>query len=44
MRCLDLAQRRNHSLVSWNDKFAEPKRDTGARTGDSEVPGDGKLT
>ena len=44
MRCPDLAQRRNRSWVLWNDKLAEPKRDTGVRTGIGKVPGDGKRT
>ena len=44
MRCHNLAQRRNHSLVLWNDRFADTKRDTGVRTGDSKIPSGGKRT
>ena len=33
MRCPDLAQRRNRSLVLWNDKFADTKRYAGLGPG-----------
>jgi len=38
MSCRNLAQRRNHSLVLWNDRFADTKPDTGVRTGDRRGP------
>ena len=38
MRCRNLAQRRNRSLVLWNDRFADTKRDTGVRTGIARSP------
>jgi hypothetical protein len=44
MRCPDLAQRRNRSLVLWNDKFADTKRYIGVRMGIGEVPSGGKRT
>ena len=44
MRCPDLAQRRNRSLVLWNDKFTDTERYIGVRMGIGEVPSGGKRT